>query len=151
MKKISTLGEKIADLITSRLRGTGIYLNDDLCHERKRMRASLVPVLKELKKVDVKAHFRGEKIFFRGRLFSESNLYDLPIDAHNACTKSENGTTIFARRFSRLSNLHLCKITIEGRNWPSVEHFYQFQKAATMGKHDVAASILAEEDPMACR
>ena len=44
--------------------------------------------------------------------------------------------------------MHLCKLTIEGRNWPSVEHYYQFQKATAMGKHEVAASILAEDDLM---
>ena len=47
----------------AKLKGSGFYLNDDLCSESKRARAKLVPVLKELKIIDKKAHFRGEKIF----------------------------------------------------------------------------------------
>ena len=130
------------------LKETGIFLNDDLCVESKRRRDSLIPVLKELKKVDVKAHMRGEKLFSNGRLFTADNIYDLPIDAHSACTKSDKGITLFAGRFSRLSNLHPCQLEINGTTWNSVEQIYQYHKAQAADKPDVASLILATDDPV---
>ena len=130
------------------LKETGIFLNEDLCVESKRRRDSLIPVLRELKKVDAKAHMRGEKLFSNGRLFTADNIYDLPIDAHSACTKTDKGITLFSGRFSRLSNLHPCQLDINGTIWNSVEQMYQYHKAQAAGKPDVAALILATDDPV---
>ena len=130
----------------SNLRGSGVYLNEDLCLDSKRKRASLIPILKELKKIDVKTNFPGDKLAFHGHLFDENNLHDLPIDPHNACTKTANRVTLFAGKFSKLSNLHQCSLNIDGRLWTSVEQFYQFSKATMMGQQEVAAFILGTDD-----
>ena len=45
------------------LKDTQYFMNDDLCLESTRRRDSLIPLVKELKKVDPKAHMRGEKLF----------------------------------------------------------------------------------------
>ena len=62
----------------SNLRGSGVYLNEDLCLDSKRKQASLIPILKELKKIEVKTNFRGDKLAFRGRLFDENNIIIQP-------------------------------------------------------------------------
>ena len=130
------------------LKDTGIFLNEDLCAESKRQRDSLIPVLKELKKVNPRAHIRGDKIFSDERLFTALNIYELPIDAHNANTKSEKGVTLFSGRFSKLSNLHPCKLDINGRIWSSVEQVYQYEKAVVAKQQDVASLIAATDDPL---
>ena len=80
--------------------------------------------------------------------FGDFHIANLPIDAHNACTKTENGVTLFSGKYSRLSNLNQCKLLIEGKTWTSVEQYFQFQKATVLGYHDVAASIRATDDSM---
>ena len=132
----------------AKLKGSGFYLNDDLCSESKRARAKLVPVLKELKIIDKKAHFRGEKIFYNGKLYSEANLHDLPVSAHSSCTKTKDGVTVFAGSLSRLSNLHPCDLTIDGQQYKSVEHYYQHQKALCTRHKDVAERILHTKEPL---
>lgn len=131
-----------------KLKGSGIFLNDDLCQESKRNRTSLIPVLKELKKTDPKAHFREDKIFSRGRMYHEGNITDLPFDVHNACTKTVNGVTLFAGKFSRLSNLSQCTLQIDGRTWTSTEQYFQYQKATILGHHGIAAKILVTDDSL---
>ena len=130
------------------LKGSGIFINDHLCTESMRKKNSLYPVLKELQKVNPKAHMRADKIFSNGRLFDENNIYELPIDAHLSCTKFKDDITLFSGRFSKLSNLYPCKIEVEGQIWNSVEHIYQFKKVTAAGNPDIAAQIIGTENPM---
>jgi len=131
----------------ARLKGTGIYLNDDLSFESKRKRSNLVPILKRVREIDNKAHFRGDRIFFKGRLYGENNIHDLPVDAHNTCTKSSDGVTIFCGKFSKLSNLHQHSLTMDGRTWHSVEQYVQYNKAMSVGDREKAAMIVSTDDP----
>ena len=132
----------------SRLKDTGIYINDDLCQESQQLCSALLPILKELKTIDKKAHFRGEKIHYKNRLYEEKNIKELPIDCKKACTKSENDVTVFAGKFSPLSNLFPCKLTVDGQEWNSTEHYFQYQKAKTMGDDQIAARIRTVENPV---
>lgn len=130
----------------SNLKGRNIYINEDLCLDSKRRRDNLVPLLKELKKTDPKTSFRGDKILHKGRLYDEAAVKDMPIDTHGACTKSDNNVTLFAGKFSKLSNLHPCQIEVDGQQWNSVEHFIQYQKAKAAEQHDMAIRIRNAED-----
>jgi ribA/ribD-fused uncharacterized protein len=130
----------------SQLKGTGIFLNDDLSFESKRKKQNLVPILKRLREIDNKAHFRGDRIYYKGRLYGENNLHDLPVDAHNTSTISQDGVTIFSGKHSKLSNLHQCTLKMDGRNWHSVEQYVQYNKAKTVGDQEKAAMILATDD-----
>ena len=84
----------------------GVYVDDDFSPETSRRRSGLLPVLRELKKVDSRAHLRGDKIFSKGRLFSHSHLHELPIDPHVACTESVGDITVFSGTYSKISNLY---------------------------------------------
>jgi len=129
------------------LKGTGIFLCDNLSMESQQKQTALVPILKKVQEIEPKAHFRGDKMFLKGRLYTEKNIHDLPIDAHQACTKSKDGVTVFSGKFSKLSNLNRCCITIDGRTWTSVEQYIQFNKALYHGAPCVASQIAATEDP----
>jgi ribA/ribD-fused uncharacterized protein len=129
------------------LKGSGIFLSDNLSIESQTKQTALVPVLKKVQEVEPKAHFRGDKIFLRGRLYSEKNIHDLPIDPHQACTKSKDGVTVFSGKFSKLSNMNRCCITLDGRSWTSVEQYIQFHRALYHGAPRIAAQIAATEDP----
>ena len=132
------------------LKGTGIFINDDLCEESQRERSNLIPVLKELQKKNKRAHFRGAKIYHNGRLFGENNVYDLPINMQDVCTRSGYGITAFAGKWSLFSNLNLILkgVVIDKEIWPSTEHFYQVQKALHVGDLDKAFMIASTTDPV---
>ena len=125
-----------------------VYVDDDFSVETSRRRSSLIPVLRELKKVDIRAHLRGDKIYSRGRLFSHRQLYDLPIDPHVACTESVGDVTVFSGTYSKLSNLYWHPFNLEGREWHSVEHFYQYKKALSAGESNAAREIRMTTDPL---
>jgi len=130
------------------LKNTGIYIEDHFCAETMRKRGSLIPILKEMKKLDPRTQLRGDKITYKGRLYNNANLHELPIDAHNATTKTKDEVTLFSGRFSRLSNLNPVCLEIDNREWQSVEHYYQFQKAIHAGNEEVARTIIVTQDPV---
>jgi ribA/ribD-fused uncharacterized protein len=127
---------------------SGVYLDDDFCEETARRRASLRPILKEMKKHDDRAHLRGDQIFSKGRLYTQRNLTDLPIDTHLTSTKSEGDATLFSGTFSKLSNLHLRPIELDGVQWHSVEHYVQYNKAEGAGDTRRAREIRMTSDPL---
>ena len=70
------LHEDKEPVVSSRMiKSTNIYLNDDLCQESKRRRDSLIPIVKEIKKVDSKAHMKEDKLWCKGKLYSAENIY----------------------------------------------------------------------------
>ena len=105
-------------------------------------------MLKLLKTVDERSHLRGDKIYYNGRLFSQNQLHDLPIDPHNASTKTQSGVTVFSGKYSKLSNLYPVEFELEGQIWESVEQFYQFHKAETAKKPDIATKVKGTSDPL---
>jgi len=125
-----------------------IYLEDDYAPETMRKRGSLLPVVKELRKVDPRAHLRGDKIFSNGRLYSHRHLHDLPIDPHIACTESKENVTAFSGTYSKLSNLYQHQFQLDERQWHSVEQYYQHQKAERAGDTENARKILTTSDPV---
>jgi len=126
----------------------GVYVDDDFSPETSRRRSSLLPVLKELKKVDSRAHLRGDKIFSKGRLFSHTHLHELPIDPHVACTESVGDITVFSGTYSKISNLYSYPIVVEGMEWHSVEHYYQYKKALAAGDPKAARDIRMTTEPI---
>ena len=79
-----------------RNRRPGVFIDDDFSPETLRIRQNLRPVVNLLRSIDERTHLRGDKIFYKGRLFSQSQLHDLPIDTHQACTKTQAGVTVFS-------------------------------------------------------
>lgn len=129
------------------LRGTNLILRDDLCKETLQKQAQLRPVLAIAKRHDQKAKFVNDKILFRGSLYGKENLQDFPIDLQQASCKRGNGVTIFSGELCPLSNLYPCEITVNNKTYASSEHYYQSKKCESMGKTDVAKTILRTPSP----
>ena len=87
------------------------------------------------------------KYWIKGRLYSQRSFADLPINAHDVCTTTHGDVTVFAGRFSRLSNLHPVKLQIDGSTWDSVEQYYQAQKALAAGEQGLFNEIRLAIDP----
>ena len=129
------------------LRGTNLILRDDLCKETLQKQAQLRPVLAVAKRHDQKAKFVNDKILFRGSLYGKESLHKFPIDLQQASCKRGNGVTIFSGELCPLSNLYPCEITIDNKTYASTEHYYQSKKCESMGKADVAKTILRTPTP----
>lgn len=134
----------------ARLKDTmrGVYLDDDYSEETMRRRTSMLPILREIRKQDSRAHLRGDKLYSNGRLYTQRSLSDLPIDTHLVCTKSEGDATLFAGKYSKLSSLYEHSFVLDGREWHSVEQFVQHSKAEDAGDLRAAREIRISSDPL---
>jgi len=127
------------------LKGTQIYLNEDLCKNSRKRKTDLIPIVKELRKNDPKTHMRGDAICTGGRVYRNSR--DLPIDTHEVVTRSKDDVTIFRGGYSKLSNGYRVNIRVDGKEWTSVEQYVNFQRAITAGRPDIATRVRATDDP----
>jgi len=98
----------------------GVYIDDDYSVETLRRRNSLRPVVNLLKPLDERTHLRGDKIWYKGRLYSHNNIIQLPIDPHQACTATQGDVTLFSGIYSRLSNLYPVELIVDDRKWSVV-------------------------------
>ena len=126
---------------------SGIYINDDHSPETKRKINVLRLVYKEAKKIDPTTTLAKDKLYFRKKQYTMKNLHSIPINTEKLSTKYSQDTIAFAGRFSPLSNLAPCSIDIDGRTYPSSEHYYQHTKCLAAGNIRAAAMLLSS-DPM---
>ena len=125
----------------------GVYLDNGYCAETQRRISRLRPIFAALKKIDARCSMMGDRILYKGRMFSEKNICDLPLDPHNIATQSEGSVTVFSGRHSRLSNLYKVNFELDGRIWNSVEQYYQCKKAEFDDNTPAKIAILASVDP----
>ena len=126
-----------------KLKGTNIFINDDYPMEIEKKRGALRPVLRHVKGVDPKPTLIQDKLRFKGRLYTVESVMKIPIDMSRLGTKlSDTNDMLFAGEYTPLSNFCPCRISIDNTTFPSSEHLFQYKKAASLGQHDIAASIL---------
>ena len=76
--------------------------------------------------------------------YSVGNIGDLPaeIAAYRAAERTNDSHLVFHGELSPYSNFHPGKFTLEGLEFPTVEHYIQYQKALFFGDLITANSIL---------
>ena len=126
----------------SKLKGTDLYIREDVCRETQLKRAPLVPFLKLARRYDKKARFIEDKLLFKGELFDSNNIAKLPLSMDEVGCRRAKGVTLFQGESCPLSNLYMSEITIEGVTYASNEHFYQYQKCSELGAEDLAKAVL---------
>jgi ribA/ribD-fused uncharacterized protein len=129
------------------LRGSGIFLKDDVCKNTQRKQTMLKPILNLAREEDRHARFINDKILFQGQLYSLDNHKNMPIDTERATCRKGNGVTVFSGELCPLSNLHPVSITIDGKPYGSSEHFYQTRKCEELGNTRLAAQVYQAETP----
>ena len=92
-----------------------------------------------------------DKLLLNGRMISTDNIGDLPRELQPAFTStiSRNDITAFYTFKSPLSKHHPSNITIEEKNFSSVEQFYMtlYKKAAFFNDKPTAMKILQASNP----
>ena len=125
----------------------GVYVNEEFPLHIKRARDRLHPVFKYIKTKPVykeKCKIQGDKLIVDGVKYSMENIGDIPseIAAYKAAEKSNDSHILFHGELSPYSNFHPGKFTLKGLEFPTAEHYIQYQKALYFGDSVTANSIL---------
>ena len=126
------------------LKGSNIFINDDLAPGIAKRQAELLPILKYIKQTDpdAKVNIYQDKLRYNGAVFTNSNIGDLPIDLFKVGTKSNDTHVFFSGEYSVYSNLYPCNLLIDGQLYNSSEQNYQYNKCTALKMPDVAARVL---------
>ena len=91
-----------------------------------------------------KCKIQGDKLIIHGVKYSMENIGDLSseIAAYKVAKRSNNSHILFHGELSPYSNFHPGKFTLEGLDFPTAEHYIQYQKALYFGDSVTANSIL---------
>ncbi len=132
------------------LKGTNIFLNEDLPKSVQSTRRTLRPYLKIAQKSDQHATIRNDKLLYKGKYY---DLHEIPRDIlwqsdSGPFTKKINNYICFGGRSSIFSNFFPAPLEIDGTQFNCNEQFYQFQKALDAGQERKASAILATVDPV---
>lgn len=92
------------------LKGTGIYISEDLGYENNMIKRDLSNVLKIARKSDKKVTVENGMIKYKGKLYHRNDINNIPIDLTRISEKIEEGTIIYGGEFSPLSSLYKCDI-----------------------------------------
>ena len=121
--------------------------HDDYSPETAKIRSLLRPIYSQLKQQCARAKLIEDKIVLDGKRYTYEQVItgQFPIDLQDTNHKSVNGMTLFSGELSHMSNLYHSKITINGQNYSSNEHYYQYVKCTDLGHHDIAKKVLQEK------
>ena len=91
-----------------------------------------------------KSKIQGDKLIVDGVKYSLENVGDLPpeIAAYKVAERSNDTHLVFHGKLSPYSNFHPGKFNLEGLDFPTAEHYIQYQKALYFGDSVTANSIL---------
>lgn len=125
----------------------GIYINEDVCAATRRKINTLRPVYKEAKKIDRSAKMMKDRIIFKGKEYTVQNIHAINLNTKTISEKTDQVTIAFASRFTPFSNLYPYQIEIDGKLYPSTEHYYQYKKCQSAGAKLAAAEVMLAQEP----
>lgn len=127
----------------------GIFCNDDLPEEKRRVRQKL----REISKFAAKNGYdnvqvKGDKIWVDGKGFSGDELHLLPVSLQpeNIAVRFVGNGIGFAGESAYLSNFYPCSVVM-GKNFCSSEQAFQYTKSIICEREDASPYFLQVEDP----
>jgi hypothetical protein len=121
------------------LKGSSLYLREDVSKETSKYRATLIPILKAAKQNNSKATISGDTIIIDGQKYAKGQLDKLPesLNPTTLSTRFNEECLAFYGGINPLSNFYECNFEVAGIKYTSVEQYYQSIKAEQHG--DIAA------------
>ena len=124
------------------------FLSRDLPEEIIRVQNQLRIVLKEAKKIDIDAYIYRDKLIFKKRSYDLAACYQIEeLCVEKIGTIYLADAILFHGRFCPLSNFYPSEITVDGKQYSSVEQYYQVQRARYCGHLRLACQMLQTKDP----
>lgn len=127
---------------------SSVFLNDDLPKKANDRRIELRMVLKLAREQNIPAKISGDKICVNNITYDHSNLDCLPVGLRleDAKVKTFDGITAFQSKYAWLSNFFPCRIHLQGIDFNSGEHAFQYIKARRNGCPELATRILKSNE-----
>ena len=132
---------------SSAVQARKIWINHDYPENVRKARRTLAPVLKMAKQRDQNSYLSGDKLHYKGQLFSLYELGRLDFDVTSLSMDRRENYIAFYGRFCPLSNFFPVAFVIDGVTYSCSEQFYQEQKAKFALRRDIAEQILLAKDP----
>jgi ribA/ribD-fused uncharacterized protein len=131
------------------LRGTDIYVNEDVPTETQKERRALMPIFKAAQMQKLKTFFSGSKLVIDGQSYTRSSLDRLPpeLSPRSICEKDIGQYKFFGGSLSPFSNFYQHNITVEGKDFNCTEQYYQYKWAKYAEDESIAKQILSTPDP----
>ena len=129
------------------LKGSNIFINEDLPIEYLQRRSKLYPALKKARELKKLAFFKDDMLYIEGTAYSVENANDLPEDLHLAklASKSSDDMVAFFTSSCPLSNFYPTSFSIDGNKFSSTEQYLQWHKAHFAKKPDVMKQIMSAQ------
>ena len=103
---------------------------------------NLRQVLKLAQSKYSEAKIAGDKIVVNRKAYEIQELKELGIKTESLHQKENASEIHFRGALTPLSNFYPCKIVVEGMEYGSVEHMFQYLKAKRYQNYDSMASIM---------
>lgn len=131
------------------LRGSDIYVREDLPEKVERNRRQMIPAFKMARKLDKYSTMIADKLRFKGKVYSIDNLPEELVGSGEVGlgTRIDGDYILFAGRACPYSNFFRSLFPENNIVYSCVEKYYQYIKAKYAGDTKTASAILATEDP----
>lgn len=118
-----------------KLKGTHVFINEDLPKELETQKRSLLPLAKAARDMGQKATVQGTYLIVDGKRYTRETLHQLPQKCSPRCLSEKRSTNylFFQGEYSPFSNFYRSKFELGGKHYTSVEQYYQLQKAEYAG------------------
>ena len=124
--------------------GTNLYMNEDFPQEISRRRSKLYPAFKLAKEKHHKAKMQADKLIVDSIVYTVDSFHKLPSDIHpkQLAERKTDNAVFFYGKYSSFSSFHLAKFTLEGKQFNSVEQFFQYKRASSTGNQSLSDKIM---------
>jgi hypothetical protein len=131
------------------LRGSTVFLKEDVSKETARYRSKLVPILKAARAANKKCTINGDTLVLEGKKYPKGTLDTLPepLSLEKLTMKRNADSIAFHGRACPLSNFFDSKFTIADVLYDTVEQYYQAQKAKHHDEMEIHDKIMLSRDP----
>ena len=131
---------------------SGVYVNEEYPIHVKKSRDTLRPILRLAKSIPdykEKSKLQGDKLVINGISYTVNDLHRLPpeLAAYKAAQRTDNHSLVFHGELSPFSNFHKSPFIHNSEQFPTAEHFIQYQKAMYFGDSHTANAILRSNTP----
>ena len=116
---------------------------------KRKVLQEIVNLARNSPKYNDKAFLRQDQMLINGKQYNLESLCDLPDDLQKVPGGVQNNNVVYFYGVQHpFSNFFPSKVTFRGIEFSCVEQAYQYMKASHYDRHDKAAEIMAESNPV---